>query len=488
MEKSKVPDIEKEIANLREFLSKRVRGQLKGVETVCNLIEDDMMLRDLEEKRGPVGIVMFLGPSGVGKTELARVSAQYLMGSENYLTKIQCVTLTQSHTIQTLLGAPHSYVGWDTPPLLSPDRIFRKNKPRDTSRLGSQEMVLQKQKMILTSKIKQLKKEQYEMEGEWVAILNHLRLIEESMAAIDDLRILLARIEDPSEEKKNKLNRLNPGSNEDIIKILEIANQELRVLISENEERNAKLSIFMRELRIVNEQIKKEVPMTAAEETSPIGNIAVILFDEIERADIAIHNLLLQIGEEGRVTLANGVESDLRKSLIILTSNVGARAIGDILKKKSIGFSGPTSKKDDHTYYNDAELEELEKRILDVAKGELERKFTPEFIGRLDAIVVFRPLSRATFMQILNDQIELFDKALSKKRNIKLIVEEDVKEKVLQSSLHRPESGARLLNHKLKSIVKRPFGRKLVKYPSFTGTVRAHLSQDDVDFEFISKA
>jgi len=160
MEKSKVPDIEKEIANLREFLSKRVRGQLKGVETVCNLIEDDMMLRDLEEKRGPVGIVMFLGPSGVGKTELARVSAQYLMGSENYLTKIQCVTLTQSHTIQTLLGAPHSYVGWDTPPLLSPDRIFRKNKPRDTSRLGSQEMVLQKQKMILTSKIKQLKKEQ----------------------------------------------------------------------------------------------------------------------------------------------------------------------------------------------------------------------------------------------------------------------------------------------------------------------------------------
>ncbi len=487
MEKNKL-DLAEEILKLSNSLSKRVRGQPRAIETVCNLIEDDKTLSDIEGKKGPIGIVLFLGPSGVGKTELARAAAECIMGSEHYLTKIECVTLSQPHTIQLLLGAPPSYVGYDKPPLLSPDKIFRKSKPGDAAPTNPKTALLQEQKTLLTARVKQIRKEQSDMQREWWLKLNQLKLIEESFTTLDDLTDLLAKI---NEEGTRKSVALKSESYNKLLRIVNISSEEVSIFISQNEESQVKLGLLLAELKKINDALKKNSDATNAvgDKNSDIfADMGIILFDEIERADTTIHNLLLQIGEEGSVTLANGVQSNLKKALIILTSNIGARAIGDVLKEKSIGFTSKKSIRANHAYYDDNELEDLEKKILDIASKELEKRFPPEFIGRLDAVVVFRPLSRATFMQILNDQIEMFDLALRLKMNTALVVEDAVKEKVLQSSLHRPESGARLLSHKLKSMLKRPLGRMLARNPGFNGTVRAYLNKDTVDFEFTPKA
>src|SRR3989338_2352728 len=98
------------ITDLRSFLSKKVRGQPKAIMALCNLIEDAQNFESI--RKGPVGVMMSVGPSGVGKTELPRALALYLYGSEHSMTRISCGNLTQEHTVHTLIGAPPGYVGY----------------------------------------------------------------------------------------------------------------------------------------------------------------------------------------------------------------------------------------------------------------------------------------------------------------------------------------------------------------------------------------
>ncbi|KKT82490.1 MAG: hypothetical protein A3B99_03135 [Candidatus Yanofskybacteria bacterium RIFCSPHIGHO2_02_FULL_44_12b] len=481
-------DFLNEIERLKDHLSKRVRGQPKAVYTVANLIQDNEVLnRKIEtKKRGPVGVVLFLGPSGVGKTETARALAEFYFGSEDALTKIECETLSQPHTIQTLLGAPPSYIGFDNKPLLSPEVIFKNGRdvnpkadnpdPRVQKLLGL--------KMELLRELKGLRREFQKNQEKIMTLNNDLLLIRDALEFYFDIsRNMNADRRDPPHKPNIDMRDI-----EALTKMTEIELSEFSRMAVELRIKESQVIWQLSDIDMELSRLNPKLLTPADEDVENEDPMAIILFDEIEKADPAIHRLLLQIMEDGKVTLANGIESDLRNSFIILTSNVGARTMGDILKGRSIGFgqtrSGSSS---DRTECTEDGLENLENKILGIAEKELEKTFPPEFRGRLDDVVVFRPLSKAVLLQIVNDQVELFCQNLLDK-GISLDIDGAVKQHILDKSAHRPEVGARLLNHKIKSILKRPLARELYRRPKFSGKIRASVNKDNVEFEFTEKA
>jgi ATP-dependent Clp protease ATP-binding subunit ClpC len=122
---------------------------------------------------------------------------------------------------------------------------------------------------------------------------------------------------------------------------------------------------------------------------------SIVVFDEIEKAHPEAHNMLLQIMEEGHLSDARGRKVDFRNALIVMTSNVGA----DMIKRQtSLGFN---LKRDEETEEKMA-YQDMRKKLMD----SLKRVFRPEFINRVDAIIVFRALSKDDIKQIVQLEIQ----------------------------------------------------------------------------------
>src|SRR3954468_7345907 len=152
---------------------------------------------------------------------------------------------------------------------------------------------------------------------------------------------------------------------------------------------------------------------------------SVMLFDEIEKARPDVWNLLLQILEEGKLTDSRARTVNFRNTIILMTSNVGSDTIK---KQSSLGFSPIT---DESSY------ERMRERILEEAK----KTFRPEFLNRLDDIVVFRSLTKLDLIQILDLEINKVMARL-KARNIILQLDEKAKD-FLVGKGHDPAYGAR---------------------------------------------
>ena len=236
---SKVAQEEGEkLKNLEDILHKRVIGQHEAVTAVAKAIRRGRV--GLKDPKRPVGSFIFLGPTGVGKTELSKALADAMFGSEDSIIRVDMSEYMEKHTVSRLIGSPPGYVGYEE---------------------GGQ----------LTEKV-----------------------------------------------------RRHPYS--------------------------------------------------------------VILFDEVEKAHPDVFNVLLQILDEGCVTDAQGRKIDFRNTVIILTSNIGARLITD--SDKRLGFTDGGS--DDKTY------EKIKEDVL----GELKKAFRPEFLNRLDDIIVFHRLSEENVKEI----------------------------------------------------------------------------------------
>ncbi len=236
---SKVAQEEGEkLKNLENVLHGRVVGQDEAVTAVAKAIRRGRV--GLKDPKRPVGSFIFLGPTGVGKTELSKALADAMFGSEDAVIRVDMSEYMEKHTVSRLIGSPPGYVGYDE---------------------GGQ----------LTEKV-----------------------------------------------------RRHPYS--------------------------------------------------------------VILFDEIEKAHPDVFNVLLQILDEGTVTDAQGRKIDFKNTVIILTSNIGARLITDT---------------DRHLGFNDAGGEEKTyEKIKESVLGELKKAFRPEFLNRLDDIIVFHRLSEDNVKKI----------------------------------------------------------------------------------------
>lgn len=252
------------LKNMEGQLKKRVIGQDEAISAVSRAIKRSRV--GIQDPKRPIGSFLFLGPTGVGKTELCKALAEVLFGDENAILRIDMSEYMEKHSVSKLVGSPPGYVGYDE---------------------GGQ----------LTDKV-----------------------------------------------------RRKP--------------------------------------------------------------YAVVLFDEIEKAHEDVFNILLQILEDGRLTDSQGRTTNFNNTIIIMTSNVGARTISD---GKKLGFD----KGDDKvTGYKD-----IKKNVMD----ELKRTFRPEFLNRIDDIIVFHQLNEENIKQIVEIMINKLVERL-KTKDIVLNIGDDVKE------------------------------------------------------------
>lgn len=280
------------LKNLEKNLHERVIGQEEAVEAVAKAIRRGRV--GLKDPKRPIGSFLFLGPTGVGKTELSKALAESLFGDENAMIRVDMSEYMEPHSISKLIGSPPGYVGFDE---------------------GGQ----------LTEKI-----------------------------------------------------RRKPYS--------------------------------------------------------------VILFDEIEKAHPDVMNMLLQILEDGRLTDSQGRTVNFKNTVIIMTSNIGARLITD---KKMLGFSNK-GKEDEG---NKKEYEETKKEVMEALKRELR----PEFINRIDEIIVFHKLTDKEISQIIDIMLKEVTNRLETQK-IKIKLEPEVKELIASKGIDK-NFGARPLRRTIQNIL-----------------------------------
>ncbi len=173
---------------------------------------------------------------------------------------------------------------------------------------------------------------------------------------------------------------------------------------------------------------------------------SVVLLDEIEKAHPEVFNVLLQILEEGRLTEAKGRTVDFRNTVVIMTSNVGA----DVLKKRAqLGFRPAQDE--------DAEYKSMKDKLME----EVRKTFRPEFLNRIDEIIVFHGLTRENLRQIVDLMLQRVAKRVEE-HGLKLEVSEKAKE-ILVDEGYNPEFGARPLRRAITRLVEDPLSEEMLK-------------------------
>jgi len=193
---------------------------------------------------------------------------------------------------------------------------------------------------------------------------------------------------------------------------------------------------------------------------------SVVLFDEIEKAHPDVMHLLLQILEEGKITDSLGRKIDFRNTIIIMTSNVGA----ELLKKQTtMGFGAPM---EGHDY------EAMREKILDETK----RVFKPEFLNRLDEIIVFHSLTKENLLQIVDLEVEKV-KARLKAKEVEIILDNYAHEFVIEKG-YDPNYGARPMRRAVERYLEDPLAEEILRGNVKPGTtVQVTAKDGKLNFE-----
>jgi ATP-dependent Clp protease ATP-binding subunit ClpC len=172
---------------------------------------------------------------------------------------------------------------------------------------------------------------------------------------------------------------------------------------------------------------------------------SVVLLDEVEKAHPDVFNLLLQVFEDGQLTDGLGNTVDYKNTIIIMTSNIGAK---HLQKRQGLGFQ---SEKEDMV------LDKMEELV----RGEVKRTFNPEFLNRLDEIIIFTSLSDADLMQILELLVQQLNTNLVHKA-ITISVTDDAKKWIIEKTASDRTYGARPLRRALQRYVEDPLSEALI--------------------------
>lgn len=294
------------LLRMESVLHERVIGQEEAVTALSKAIRRSRS--GLKDPKRPAGSFIFLGPSGVGKTELSKTLAEFLFNSQDALISFDMSEYMEKHTVSRLIGSPPGYVGYDE---------------------GGQ----------LTTAVRQ-----------------------------------------------------RPYS--------------------------------------------------------------VVLFDEIEKAHPDVFNILLQILEEGRLTDAQGRMVDFRNTVIIMTSNVGAREI-TTTAPLGFSFSGATGLNDD----------EIKTRVM----SEVKRLFRPEFLNRIDEIIVFKSLTEDEIVEIVNLMVaDLRDRLIEQNMTINM---SDAANRLIAKEGTDLSFGARPLRRAIQRLLEDPISEQILEGKWTSGSV-----------------
>ena len=183
---------------------------------------------------------------------------------------------------------------------------------------------------------------------------------------------------------------------------------------------------------------------------------SVVLFDEIEKAHPEVFNTLLQLLDDGRLTDGHGRTVDFRNTVVIMTSNIGSVHIQEILDERS---------KKPAAYWGDNNQKELKDKIMD----DLKASFRPEFLNRIDEIVIFNALNTSLLKQIVEIQVNRMKKYLHDKK-IDIVLTEEAKGHVAKSG-YDPVYGARPLKRAIQNEILNPLAMKLLERTFAEGDV-----------------
>jgi len=176
---------------------------------------------------------------------------------------------------------------------------------------------------------------------------------------------------------------------------------------------------------------------------------SLILFDEIEKAHPEVFNILLQILDNGRLTDAHGKVVNFKNSIIIMTSNVGSHYLKEMA---SFGFSSGVSEK---------KIEQHEDEFKDRVKGELKNHFKPEFLNRIDEIIIFKSLRRDDIEKIVDIQLEQIKEKLAK-RNIVIAIDSSTRKYIVEHGFD-PDFGARPIARLIQKTILNAMADKMIR-------------------------
>jgi ATP-dependent Clp protease ATP-binding subunit ClpC len=305
------------LLRMEQELHHRVVSQDRALSAVSRAIRRSRA--GLKNPNRPVGSFIFLGPTGVGKTELARALASFLFGSDHALIRFDMSEYMEKHSVSKLIGSPPGYVGHEE---------------------GGQ----------LTEKVKR-----------------------------------------------------NPYS--------------------------------------------------------------VVLLDEIEKAHPDIFNILLQVFEDGHLTDGLGNRVNFKNTIIIMTSNIGARFIQ---KKASLGFQS-------------SDQGEINKSVSDMVLGEVKRTFNPEFINRIDEIIVFEALSDEDLCRILGLLVDQLNHHLAD-RKLSVSLTPEVMDWIIDQTCKDRLYGARPLRRAIQRYIEDPLSEELIRGRLPGGEIEVYLENGSLAY------
>jgi len=184
---------------------------------------------------------------------------------------------------------------------------------------------------------------------------------------------------------------------------------------------------------------------------------SVLLLDEVEKAHPDVFNILLQVLDDGRLTDGQGRTVDFRNTVVVMTSNLGSDRIQDLAEDRSfdtVSFDGITG--EDNSLTNENRYQAMKAAVMEVVDGH----FRPEFINRIDEVVVFHPLAREQIRDIANIQIELLRQRLADKE-MNLLLDEEVYE-LLAEAGYDPVYGARPLKRAIQQLLENPLAQEIL--------------------------
>ena len=199
---------------------------------------------------------------------------------------------------------------------------------------------------------------------------------------------------------------------------------------------------------------------------------SVLLFDEIEKAHPDVFNILLQVLDDGHITDAHGRKVDFKQTIIIMTSNAGAQAI---IEPKKLGFLSNNDEKQDYERMKSGVMEEVR------------RLFKPEFLNRIDEIMVFHPLNKTHIKKIVNIMLKTLEKRCKEQLDIQLKITESVKDFLAEAGFDS-KYGARPLRRAIQTKLEDPMANALLEGTIKRGdTVRIQLHQKEIRFTPLSE-
>jgi len=208
---------------------------------------------------------------------------------------------------------------------------------------------------------------------------------------------------------------------------------------------------------------------------------SVLLLDEIEKAHPDVFNILLQVLDDGRLTDGQGRTVDFRNTVIVMTSNLGSDRIQELAEDRSFDtVSFDTSVSDDmnNSLNNENRYNAMKDAVMEVVTGH----FRPEFINRIDEVVVFHPLGREQIRGIADIQLELLRKRLGE-RELSLELEDDVMNK-LASVGFDPVYGARPLKRAIQQMIENPLAQDILSGKFMPGAIiHGRLMGDKIVFD-----